>query len=176
MVPSDATSTPSVSPRGSRRPALAGVVVLALLMLIGAVPAVRLALVEWFPVSALVEGVRMPAWLPRLGLPFGDNPGWGYWLVETVAALVVLAVFWVRCLAAYRPRRTRRRIAVQVWLDTVLAVLAGCVVHAVLSTFLTGDRPLPYLLLVGGAALFALVWGALTGLITAAAAAAVPAP
>lgn len=173
MQPEATPVAQSVSSRGSLRPAGVGSAVLVALMVIGGIPGLRLAVVELVPAAALVEGIRMPAWLPRLGVPFGDGAAMSYWAVETVAALVVVVVFWLRSAAAARQARSRLAVAGQVWLDTVLAVLAGCLVYAVLSSFLTADRPLPYLLLVGGVSIFGVLWGALSGLLTAAAASAV---
>lgn len=146
-----------------------GVGVLALLQVLLGVPALRLWLVETAPAQALVEGVRMPVGLPRLGVPFGGTP-LSWWLVETVAALVLLAVFVLRRRTPGSPGAPASRLRVfgRIWLDTLLAVVVGCLVQAVLGSFLTADVLLPYLLLVGGTLLFATLVGALAGLLVAA--------
>jgi len=173
MQPTVTHVAPNVSNRGALAPVAAGAVVLALVMVVAGVPAVRLWTVEVLPPAALLEGIRMPAWLPRLGIPFGRDVALSYWVVETLAALVVLATYWY----AARPvgaAASRGRTAGRVWVATLLAALTGCLVQAVLGSFLTADTTLPYLLLVGGTAVFAALWGALVGLLTCVAAAVVP--
>jgi len=153
-------------PRESLRAGLAATVVLLTLMVVPAVPVVRLALVELDPLQALVEGLRLPAGLPRLGVPFGQHAVTGYWVAETVGALVVLVVFWARYLSArQRPARGRLRVLGQVWLDTMLAALVGCLVQSVVVSFLTDDVAVPYLLMIGGTVLFALLVGFAAGLL-----------
>ncbi len=167
----DATTDASAAPPESRETARAATTATALLLLIMVVTAispVRLAMVGLDPLQGLIEGIRLPAGLPRVGLPFGQHAVTTYWLAETLGAVTVLVVFWARCRSARGGGAARGRLRVfgQVWLDTVLATLAGCLVAAVIGSFLTADQPLPYLLLIGGTVLFALLIGALVGLVT----------
>ena len=173
MQPTVTSVAPNVSNRGARVPVLAGAVVLALVMVVAGVPAVRLWVVEVLPPAALLEGVRMPAWLPRLGIPFGRDVALSYWVVETLAALVVLGTYWY-CARPVGAAGGRGRTAGRVWVATLLAVLIGCLVPAVLGSFLTADTTLPFLLLVGGTAVFAALWGAVAGLLASLAAALAP--
>ena len=157
---------PLTESRGSARGAVVAAGVLLVVMVVTAIPSVRLAIVGLAPVQALVEGIRLPAGLPRIGLPFGQHQVASYWLAETSGAVTLLVVFVARSLAARQPGRGRARVVGQVWLDTVLAVLVGCLVAAVAGSFLTADLPLPYLLMVAGTVLFALVIGAVLGVLT----------
>lgn len=160
-------SAPTESGRDSARPTQVAGGVLLLLMVVTAIPVVRLALVGLDPAQGLVEGVRLPAGLPRLGPPFGQHAASPYWMAETAGALVLLATFLARSLSARRrPGRGRVRVFAQVWLDTVLATLLGWLVAAVAVSFLTADRWLSYLLLVGGTVVFAVALGAAAGLLT----------
>ncbi len=165
-APSDAIAQPPES-RETARGAITATALLLLVMVLTAISPVRLALVELNPVQALIEGIRLPGGLPHLGLPFGQHAVTTYWLAETLGALTLLAVFWVRCRSARNGEvaRGRLRIFGQVWLDTVLATLIGCLVAAVVGSFFTHDLVLPYLLLIGGTVLFALVIGAVVGLL-----------
>lgn len=164
-APSDAIAQPPES-RETARGAITATALLLLVMVLTAISPVRLALVELNPVQALIEGIRLPGGLPHLGLPFGQHAVTTYWLAETLGALSLLAVFWVRGRSARGGAdRGRLRVFGQVWLDTVLATLIGCLVAAVVGSFFTHDLVLPYLLLIGGTVLFALVIGAVVGLL-----------
>lgn len=173
MPPEETSIAQSGPTRRGRAPQWTGVALLVVAMVAAGIPTVRLGVVEALPATALLAGIRMPGGLPRLGVPFGDDVAIAYWAVETVAAAIVLGTYWW-CAQPRSDRSGRLRTAARVWSATVLAVLAGCLTAAVSGSFVTGDRPLAYLLLVAGTALFAVAWGAVAGLFTAVAAALVP--
>lgn len=141
-----------------RRPVWAGVAsLLAVVVVLGLRP-VRLWTIEQFPAVALLNGIRMPGPLPALGLPVAAEPSWVHWATRVIGALVIPIVFGL-----WMSRRAGGvwRVAVQAWVTTVVAVVAGCVVHAVLESMLMAGGFVSFLLLVGGTVLL----GALVGIV-----------
>ncbi len=156
-----------------RRPAWAGVVVLLATVVVLGLPPVRLWLVTQVPPFALLEGIQLPGPLPTLGPPLADDPSWGQWAARSVGALTVPAIF-----AAWMSRSPRRAggVAVGAWATTVVAVVAGGLVHAVLQSVLMTGGFVSFLRTVGGVLLVGVVTGAALGVLVALVCAAVSLP
>jgi len=147
------------------RPTWAGVVVLLGVVLVLGVPAVRLWTVAQAPPLALLEGIQVPGPLPTLGLPLAEDPSWAHWAARSLGALAIPLVFatWIS-----RTPRGAGRVATGAWATTVVAVVTGCLVHAVLQSLLLTGGPTSFLLTVGGTLLVGAVVGAVLGLLVGA--------
>lgn len=153
-----------------RRPVWAGVVTLLAVVVVLGVPTIRLWTIAQMPPLALLEGIQLPGPLPTLGPPLADDPSWAHWTTRSVGALTIPIVFglWMS-----RSPRGPGRVALGAWGTTIVAVVAGCLVHAVLQSLLMSGGFVSFLLTVGGTALVATVIGMVVGVLIAVASASV---
>lgn len=147
-----------------RRPVWAGVVTLLAVVAVLGVPTIRLWAVSQLPPLALLEGIRLPGPLPTLGLPLADDPSWAHWAMRSLGALAIPLVFglWMS-----RSPRGPGRVALGAWTTTVVAVVFGSVVHAVLASMLLAGGFLSFLLTLGGTLLVGTVIGMVVGVVVA---------
>lgn len=142
-----------------------GVVVLSgVLVLLGFQP-VLLWTIGQLPPLALVDGVQLPGPLPTLGLPVGDDPSWAHWTTRVVGAVTIPVVFW---LWMSRESGGLGRIALRAWRATVMAVIAGCLLSAVLESTIMAGGLMSFVLMVGGTLLLGTVVGVVVGIPVAA--------
>ncbi len=138
-----------------------GTAVLLVCVLVEGIPAIRVWTVGLIPEFALLDGIRMPGPVPAVGLPLGTDAAWSHWAAEVIGGLCLPAVF-----AAWMPREEarRRRVARRAWTATLVAVVTGCLVRAVLESLLVPGGFVSFLLLAGGTVVIAALVGAVIGI------------
>lgn len=143
-----------------RRPVWVGTAVLLVCVLLEGIPAVRLWTVAQVPAFALLDGIRMPGPLPAVGVPLGTDPAWSHWAAELVGGLCLPLVF-----AAWMSREGTKWTTVlrRSWVATTVAVVAGCLVRAVLESVMVPEGFTSFLILIGGTVLIGAVVGAVMG-------------
>ncbi|MFC4605666.1 hypothetical protein [Rhodococcus kronopolitis] len=109
-----------------------------------------------------------------LGLPFGVPPlrltplgetTTGSWAVDVLAALVMIAVVWMRLVNSAR-LHPAGGVARAFWAGlgaTVIGVVAGNLVRIVYLSFVLNEGPGSYLASLAGGALVSALWGAAIG-------------
>ena len=147
-----------------RRPVWAGAVTLLAVVVVLGVPTIRLWTIAQLPPLALLNGIHLPGPLPTLGLPLADDPSWTHWAMRSIGALAIPLVFGL-----WRSRSSRGsgRIAFGAWTATIVAVVAGSVVHAVLESMVMTGGFVSFLLLVGGTVLVGALVGMVVGVLVA---------
>ena len=140
------------------RSTVAGTAVLLVVVVVAGLRPVRLWIVEQLPVLAVLTGIQLPGPLPVLGFPLSEDPSWWLWGAQSLGALVIPVVFW---LWMARGSGGAGRVAVRAWGATVVAVVAGCLVHLALASMLIPGGLVSFLLAVAGT----VVVGGLVGVV-----------
>lgn len=155
------TNVARLDGRHRLRPALIGTVVAAALcVLVG----------SWTVVGQFLGRAAMVLAPTTLGVPFAWPPlrltplghtTWTSWAIDTIAALVLLAVVFLRLRVVRGASRARAFVA-GLWAG-VLAVVAANLVRHVAWSFLTDQDLASYAVLLALTLLFSLVWGLVMG-------------
>lgn len=155
MADGDVRQRPSVWP---------GVATLTGALTVLGLQPVLLWTISQLPALALVDGVQLPGPLPTLGLPLGDEPSWAHWATRVVGAVTIPVVFW---LWMSRESGGLGRIALRAWKATVVAIVAGCLLSAVLESMIMAGGLMSFVLMVGGTLLLGTLVGVVVGLLVA---------
>ena len=118
------------------------------------------------PELLVPSAIGLPFGIPALRLfPLGETTTTN-WLVDCAAALVMLAVVWMRLTDSAR-RNPDGGVGRAFWAGlgaTVIGVLAGNLIRTVYLSFVLQEGPGAYLASLVGGALVSAVWGAIVGL------------
>ncbi|PTR30301.1 hypothetical protein C8K36_102149 [Rhodococcus sp. OK519] len=110
------------------------------------------------PELLIPSAIGLPFGIPPLRLyPLGDTT-WSFWLVDVVAALVMVAVAWAQLIGG------RRRPFLVGLLAAVLGVVVGNLIRVVFLSFETHQGLGTYALAVLLGTIVSALWGAVVGL------------
>lgn len=110
------------------------------------------------PELLIPSAIGLPFGIPPLRLfPLGDTT-WTFWVVDVVAALVMVAVAWTQLAGS------RRRPFLAGLLAAVLGVAVGNLIRIVFLSFETHQGPGTYALAVLLGTVVSVLWGAVVGL------------
>lgn len=151
-----------------RAPDVIGATVLTVLSLAMALRPIALWTTSLVPPTALMSGIRTPALPPRLGVPLGDGTSFGWWLIETLAAVVFIAGYWYWTHYGTSAVRSRGHAFRRAWLAVVVALVAANIVRATSTSLLSGDGLLSYALMLGGNVAVSMAAAAIMGVVVGA--------
>ncbi|MFI6429912.1 hypothetical protein [Rhodococcus oryzae] len=170
---SDASAAVSVNPQvdADFRAPWPAVATLAAISVLFGVWSITGAVLTRIPELLVPSAIGLPFGIPPLRLvPLGETTATN-WLVDCAAALVMLAVVWMRLSDSAR-RHSGGGVgrAFSAGLGaTVIGVLAGNLIRTVYLSFVLQEGPGAYLASLVGGALVSAVWGAIVGLFVGAA-------
>ncbi|MFD4179554.1 hypothetical protein [Rhodococcus sp. NPDC058514] len=169
----DASAAVSVNPQvDTRLPApWPGVVTLAAISALCGAWSITGAVLTQLPELLVPSAIGLPFAIPTLRLsPLGETTT-AYWLVDCAAALVMIAVVWMRLVNSARrhPGGGAGRAFAAGLGATVIGVLVGNLIRTVYLSFVLQEGPGAYLASLLGGALMSLLWGAIVGLFVGAA-------
>ncbi|MFC7448630.1 hypothetical protein [Rhodococcus daqingensis] len=169
----DASAADSVNPQvdaDSRAPWTA-VATLAVISVLSGVWSITGAILTELPELLVPSAIGLPFGIPALRLfPLGETTTTN-WLVDCAAALVMIAVAWMRLVNSAR-RHPGGGAGRAFWAGlgaTVIGVLAGNLIRTVYLSFVLQEGPGAYVASLVGGALVSLIWGTIVGLLVGAA-------
>ncbi|WP_051637622.1 hypothetical protein [Rhodococcus sp. UNC363MFTsu5.1] len=170
---SDASAADSVNPQvdADFRAPWPGVAALAVISVLFGLWSITGAVLTRFPELLVPSAIGLPFGIPALRLfPLGETTTIN-WLVDCAAALVMLAVVWMRLVNSARrhPGGGVGRAFSAGLGATVIGVLAGNLIRTVYLSFVLQEGPGAYLASLVGGALVSVLWGAIVGLFVGAA-------
>lgn len=119
----------------------------------------------YLPALLVPSALGLPFGVPPLRLtPLGETTT-GSWAVDVIAALVMIAVVWMRLVSSSR-LHPAGGVARAFWAGlgaTVIGVVAGNLVRIVYLSFVLHEGPGAYLASLVGGALVSVLWGAVVG-------------
>lgn len=163
---SDTSAPESPNPRAeSLRRALPATATAAALTVVAGIWPLTGTVVTHLPTLLVPSALGLPFAVPALRLwPLGQTTV-GYWLMDVLAALVLIAVVAVRL---SRPSASRTRALAAGLGASVLGMLAANLIRTVYLSFVVHAGLGTYLFELLGGALVALGWGLLAGLVVGA--------
>ncbi|AQA25986.1 putative membrane protein [Rhodococcus sp. MTM3W5.2] len=170
---SDASAAVSVNPQvdADFRAPWPAVATLAAISVLFGVWSITGAVLTRVPELLVPSAIGLPFGIPALRLfPLGETTTTN-WLVDCAAALVMLAVVWMRLTDSAR-RHPGGGVGRAFWAGlgaTVIGVLAGNLIRTVYLSFVLQEGPGAYLASLVGGALVSVLWGAIVGLFVGAA-------
>ncbi|SEL86554.1 hypothetical protein [Rhodococcus maanshanensis] len=170
---SDASAADSVNPQvdADFRVPWPAVAALAVISVLFGVWSITGAVLTRLPELLVPSAIGLPFGIPALRLfPLGETTITN-WLVDCAAALVMLAVVWMRLVNSARrhPGGGVGRAFSAGLGATVIGVLAGNLIRTVYLSFVLQEGPGAYLASLVGGALVSVLWGAIVGLFVGAA-------
>lgn len=124
----------------------------------------------YLPALLVPSALGLPFGVPPLRLtPLGETTT-GSWAVDVIAALVMIAVVWMRLVDSARLHPTGG-VARAFWAGlgaTVIGAVAGNLVRVVYLSFVLHEGPGSYLASLLGGAVVAAAWGAVVGAVVGA--------
>ncbi|MFD4291961.1 hypothetical protein ACFWPA_04650 [Rhodococcus sp. NPDC058505] len=161
MPDTSAPESPNPPVEASPRRAVPATLTAAVLTVVAGIWTITGTVVTYVPTLLVPSALGLPFAVPALrAWPLGRTTP-GSWLVDVLAALVLIAVVAVRLA---RPARSRARAFGAGVGATVVGMLAANLIRVVYTSFVVHAGPGTYALMVLGGALVAVLWGAAAGL------------